>query len=59
MLSLNRHLIKINLSGMTIIIVNMIIIIIIGNKFNELDVLPLIEAFEVNKAIVYSFNINH
>jgi len=59
MLSLNRHLTKINLSGNYEFILIDMIMIIIGNKFNELDVLQLVEAFEVNKTIVYSFNMNY
>ncbi len=59
MLSLNRHLTKINLSGNCEFILIDMIMIIIGNKFNELDVLQLVEAFEVNKTIVYSFNMNY
>jgi len=59
MLSLNRHLTKINLSGNCEFILIDMIMIIIGNKFNELDVLQLVEAFEVNKTIIYSFNMNY
>jgi len=49
MIASNQHLRKINLSGMRVIIVNTFgrIFIVLGNKFNELDVTELVEAFDV------------
>jgi hypothetical protein len=48
MFKINRNLKKLNLSGMWRIRMNLVMNVFIGNKFNELDVVQLIEAFEVN-----------